>query len=42
MALVFQYVKDGGKSLVDWKHEGKRSAAWEVLEFERGINQPKT
>ncbi len=28
--------------LVDWDHEGKRSAAWSVQEFERGVNQPKT
>ena len=34
--------RDGVKSLVDWKHEGKRSAAWEVREFERGVTQPKT
>jgi len=35
-------VRDGGKSLVDWIHEGKRSAVWEVREFERGVNQPRT
>ncbi len=32
----------GLKSLVDWKHEGTRSAAWEVRAFELGVNQPKT
>ncbi len=34
--------RDGVKSLVDWMHEGRRGAGWEVREFERGVNQPKT
>ena len=41
--LAYQkFQVDGVKSLIDWNHDGKRSAAWEVREFERGLNQPKT
>ncbi len=41
--LAYQkFQVDGVKSLIDWNHDGKRTAAWEVREVERGLNQPKT